>query len=365
MKRRRMLQAGLSSTVGMPLFAAIGKGSFAAAAELMQKATSSGQVESATIYMRRKGETFSWAFGGATSVNASFLLGSISKPIAIAAVMSVCDAGEFQLDDRVDKYLPEFQGDGREAITMRHLLTHVSGLPDQLPENAQLRTAHAPLSEFVSAAIGTPLLFAPGSKYSYSSMAILLACEVAQRITKKTISTLVDEVVCQPLQLEHTALGIGRLDQASLVRCQVEHAALESGAGDPATKSWDWNSDYWRGLGTPWGGVFASSGDVARFLNAFLHPQGNMLQAETARMMIRNHNPPNMKARGLGFDLGSGLDGPARDDVFGHSGSTGTLCWADPSTDSICVVLTTLPSQAITPHPCEVVSRRFAKTLGS
>ena len=365
MKRRRILQAGLSSTVGIPLFAAVKKGSFDATAEVLQKATSSGQVKSATIYVRRKGETFSWAFGGATSVNASFLLGSISKPIAIAAVMSVFDAGEFKLDDRVDKYLPEFLGDGREAITMRHLLTHISGLPDQLPDNAQLRAAHSPLSQFVTAAIATPLLFAPGSKYSYSSMAILLACEVAQRITRKSISTLVDEVVCQPLQLEHTALGVGRLDEKTLMRCQVEHAALESGAGDPTTKSWDWNSDYWRRLGTPWGGVFASSGDVARFLDAFLHPQGNMLQAETARMMIRNHNPPNMKARGLGFDLGSGLSGPTREDVFGHSGSTGTICWADPKTDSICVVLTTLPSQAITPHPCDVVSRRVAKMLGS
>ena len=72
-----------------------------------------------------------------------------------------------------------------------------------------------------------------------------------------------------------------------------------------------------------------------------------------------------LKAPGLGFDLGSDLKGPARDNVFGHSGSTGTICWADPTTDSVCVVLTTLPGRAITLHPRERVSRRVVETLDS
>ncbi|TWT56213.1 serine hydrolase domain-containing protein [Allorhodopirellula solitaria] len=363
MKRRRILHAGLSLAVAPPLLAAVREGRFDAGAEVLRKATASGQVESATMYLRQKDDVFSEAYGGAGTVDASFLLGSISKPISIAAVMSLFDAGEFKLDDRVVEFLPEFQGEGRERITMQQLMTHTSGLPDQLPENAKLRAAHSPLAEFVDAAIRTPLLFAPGGQYSYSSMAILLASEVAQRITDKPIAKLVDEVVCQPLQLKRTSLGIGRLHRESLMRCQVEHAAPESGAGDPSTKSWDWNSDYWRQLGAPWGTAFSSAGDVARFLNAFLHPQVTMLQPETARLMIQNHNPPNMRARGLGFDLGSGLNGPARNDVFGHTGSTGTICWADPATDTVCVVLTTLPGRAVTPHPRELVSSRVVESL--
>ncbi|EAQ81372.1 serine hydrolase domain-containing protein [Blastopirellula marina] len=365
MKRRQILQVGLGLTMGNSLFADVKKGRFEPAVDVLQKATASGQVESATIYVRQKDDIFSQAFGGAATVDASFLLGSITKPIAVTAIMSLLDAGEFKLDDRVVKYLPEFQGDGREAITMRQLLTHISGLPDQLPQNAKMRAAQATLSKFSAAAIRTPLLFKPGSKYSYSSMAILLASEVAQRITKQPIAMLVDQLVIQPLQLHHTALGIGRLEKDSLMRCQVEHAAPESGAGDPTTKTWDWNSDFWRRLGAPWGGAFASAGDVAKFLNAFLHPQGKMLKPETARMMIRNHNPLQMKARGLGFDLGSDLNGPVCDNVFGHSGSTGTICWADPNSDTVCVILTTLPARAITPHPRELASRHVAGALDS
>jgi CubicO group peptidase (beta-lactamase class C family) len=81
-----------------------------------------------------------------------FLLASISKPISAAAVMTLYDNGKFDLDDPARKFLPDFTGDDREKITMRPLLTHVSGLPDQLPENSKLRASHAPLSEFVEAA---------------------------------------------------------------------------------------------------------------------------------------------------------------------------------------------------------------------
>jgi CubicO group peptidase (beta-lactamase class C family) len=72
-----------------------------------------------------------------------FLLGSISKPISVTAVMTLFDQGQFQLDDRVKRFLPAFTGDGRDAVTLRHLLTHVSGLPDQLADNNELRKQHA------------------------------------------------------------------------------------------------------------------------------------------------------------------------------------------------------------------------------
>ena len=84
-------------------------------------------------------------------------------------------------------------------------------------------------------------------------MAILLATEVARRITGKPIATLVDEFVLRPLDMKHSALGVGRLQLGSLMRSQVEKAAPESGSGDPKAKNWDWNSLYWRKLGVPLG----------------------------------------------------------------------------------------------------------------
>src|SRR5260221_5032804 len=139
-----------------------------------------------------------------------FLLGSVLKPINVTAVMTLFDQGKFQLDDRVKKFLPGFTGDGRDAVTIRHLLTHVSGLPDQLANNNELRKRHAPLTEFAAHTIRTPLAFAPGTRYRYSSMGIMLAARVAELISGTDILTLVDRAVFQPLDMKHSAHGLGR-----------------------------------------------------------------------------------------------------------------------------------------------------------
>ncbi len=365
LKRRTILQAGLGLAIGTPVLAALEKGRWDAAVGVLRTAAESGQVHAAAIHVQQGDEVFASSFGAAKTSDSIFLLASISKPITIAAVMTLFDQGKFRLDDVVQKFVPEFTGDGRDDITMRQLFTHNSGLPDQLPQNSKLRASHADLAAFVDGAMRTPLLFKPGTKYSYASMGILLASEVARRISGKPIATLVDEVVCKPLRMKHSALGVGRLNAKALMRCQVANAAPESGSGNPDTKSWDWNSDYWRRLGVPWGGAHGSTADVARFLSAFLHPQGKWLKPETARMMVRNHNPAGMRSRGLGFDVGSSLGGPGkRQDVFGHTGSTGTLCWADPASDTICVILTTLPSRAANPHPRNVAAQRVAASIG-
>src|SRR5262249_22952968 len=153
-----------------PLFAALRGSRWDDAAEVLVRATAAKQVDAAALHVVHKDESFSRHFGKAASVGAMFLLGSISKPINVTAVMSLFDRGKFQLDDRVRKFLPDFKGDGRDDVTIRHLLTHVSGLPDQLSNNNELRKKHAPLTEFAEQAVRARLDFAPGTRYQYSSM---------------------------------------------------------------------------------------------------------------------------------------------------------------------------------------------------
>ena len=364
MKRRIFLKSGFALACGAPLLADMNEDKLNAVARLLQQNLESDVIEASTIYVRHRESVFSRSFGAAKSENAIYLLASISKPISVAAVMTLYDQGLFDLDEPANKYLDDFTRDGRDRITIRDLMTHISGLPDQLPENQKLRSTHKPLSEFVKYAIKTPLLFEPKTQYSYSSMAILLATEIAQRVSGKSIHELMQQAVLTPLEMKHTALGIGGLDPDSFMRCQVEKAAPESGAGSPAAKDWDWNSDYWRKLGAPWGGAHGSAADVARFLDAFMHPQGKCLKLETARLMIRNHNPNGLRPRGLGFDLGKRLGGwKTSDATFGHGGSTGTLCWADPETDTTFVILTTLPAAAVKPHPREAASKLVAEAV--
>ena len=364
MDRRTFIAGGLGTMLSTPLLAALRSGKFDAAAEVLSKAAESGHVAGSSLCVRHGKEEFGRAFGTAKSPDALFLLASVTKTLTAAAVMTLVDREKLRLEDPVLKVIPEFSTESRKKITLTHLLTHTSGLPDQLPENQALRKGHAKLSEFVEAAIRTPLLFEPGAKYSYSSMGILLASEMARRITSTDFLEFVDRAVFQPLGMKRSVMGLGKFKREEIVQNQLDHAAPESGAGDPTAKEWDWNSPYWRALGAPWGTAHASAPDVARFYAEFLHPTERMMKPETARLMIQNHNPEGFTPRGLGFAVGSGSGSPGcSEKTYGHSGSSGTLVWADPATDTVCVVLTTLPGAAAKPHPLRVASDLVAKAV--
>lgn len=361
MQRRTFLGTALAAAKASSLFAAQREGRWDAAAEVLEQATAAKQVEAAVLHVVQGGRSYTRHFGKAASGDAMFLLGSISKPINVTAVMTLFDQRKFQLDDRVKKFLPAFSGGGRDDVTIRHLLTHVSGLPDQLAVNNELRKQNAPLAAFAAEAIRTPLDFAPGARYQYSSMGILLATRIGELVSGTDILTLVDRTVFQPLDMKHSAQGLGRFKREEMVSCQMEGAAPESGSGDSQAKEWDWNSLYWRKLGAPWGGTHASAPDIARFLAEFMGGRNNVVKPETARLMTRNHNPAGFTPRGLGFAVGKESGSPGCSGrTFGHTGSTGTLCWADPASDTICVVLTSLPGRAVKPHPREVAGERVA-----
>jgi len=313
------------------------------AAKIIQTQIDNGTLGAAVLHVRHGDQITQQAFGKATP-ESMFLLGSITKPFTAVAAMVLVDRGELKLTDRAVQYLPEFSEGARQDITIAQLLTHTSGLPDQLAENNALRARHAPLADFVKGAVRTPLLFAPGTQYHYQSMGILLAAEIVERITKTPLPEFLQQQVFTPLDMSRTVLGLGKFKKADLVPMQTEHAAPESGAGDPAAKNWDWNSDYWRNLAAPWGGAHSTAADMAVFLRSFMHPDGKALRTDTARLMIQDHTPTLAAHRGIGFMVGAASLGEgcsAR--AFGHSGSTGTLAWADPATDTTFVLLTALP----------------------
>ena len=366
MKRRRFIETGLAVGLGSPLLAALRRERLDEGFEALARATRQGQVTSAVVHVIQRDTALTRTFGKVPNAEAMFLLGSISKPITVTALMSLFDRGLFKLDEPLSKFIPQFKSGQREQVTMQHLLTHVSGLPDQLPENNELRSKHASLAEFADHAVRAPLHFSPGTKYEYSSMAILLAARAAELISGTDLLNLIEKTVFQPLKMQHSAQGLGRFRLEDMVSCQTEYAAPEAGGGDPKAKDWDWNSGYWRKLGAPWGGTHASAPDVARFLAELLNETGTAVKPATARLMVKNHNAPKVTPRGLGLNIGpsAGSKG-CSEKTFGHTGSTGTLAWADPATHTICVVLTSLPARAVQPHPRDLMGEAVAASADS
>ena len=159
----------------------------------------------------------------------------------------------------------------------------------------------APLADYREGAIKAPLKFPPGTKYSYSSMGILLSAEIAQKITGKPIADLVEERVFKPLGMRRTGYGLRGRANAMTVPSQAAPAMTE--AGKKSWTGWNWNSAYWRNLGAPWGGALGSAADVAKFYDEFLWQRGRILKPETEELMKTNNSPPGVKPSGLGFDL--------------------------------------------------------------
>jgi CubicO group peptidase (beta-lactamase class C family) len=305
------------------------------AGRLIEAQVRDGTVAAAALLVRRGDFEFARGYGKAR-VDTPFLIASPTKPITVSAVTLLNERRQIGLSDPVRKYLPQFSGEGREAVTIRHLLNHTSGLPDMLPENVDLRRRHAPLSEFVARSCTTPLLFRPGAKVGYQSMGILLAAAIVEKVGGLTMPDFLARHIFGPLQMKQSSLGLGGRQIADTALCQV-----------PAEEraDWDWNSPYWRNLGAPWGGAHSTVHDLARFLAAFASDAPAPWTPATRREMLEIQTGPHRPSYGLGWVREPGAFGktcsPA---TYGHFGSTGTVFWHDPASHTTCVLLTTLPA---------------------
>jgi CubicO group peptidase (beta-lactamase class C family) len=328
---------------------------FEEASRLMRAQTDGGEVAAAVLHVRRAGQELSRAFGAAR-VDLPFLIASPTKPMTASAVLWLRDRRELALTDTVTTFLPDFRGGERGAVTIHHLLTHTSGLPDMLPENTELRCQHTPLSEFVARTCRTPLLFQPGAQVSYQSMGILLAAAIVEQVGAEPMPAFMARTLFKPLGMGQTSLGLGGRRLVETAQCQVPEAERSD---------WDWNSRYWRNLASPWGGAHATARDLGTFLEAFASTGGHVLPTATAREMRAIQTGTLRPGFGLGWQRERGAFGrTCSAETFGHFGSTGTLIWHDPATATTCVVLTTRPASGSRSSLLLPVSEIIGRTSG-
>jgi len=325
------------------------------ASGLIQSEVDSGHVGAAAILVARHGRiVLHRGFGrlsptpGAPPVSPDsvFLLASITKPVTASSLMLLAERGLVSLGDPVNRYLPGFTGGERDKVQVRDLLRHTSGLPDMLPENIELRRAHAPLSEFVRHTYATPLLFSPQSEFRYQSMGILLAAEIVERLSGMKLRDFEKTEIFDPLGMKDSSLGLGGRRISDLVSCATPGA-------DPADdQRFGPNSLYWRDMGCPWGGMHSNTTDLAILLQTFLdggvYAGKRVFSPATVRAMTSDQNAELRSPWGLGWALGRSHAWNAFGDLvsggtFGHAGATGTMAWADPETGLLCVILTNRP----------------------
>jgi serine-type D-Ala-D-Ala carboxypeptidase len=281
-----------------------------------------------------------------------YYLGSFTKIFVATLVMQQVERGAIMLTRPVADYLPACAARGKGAVTVRHLLAHASGLPDEL---AMPLETSMPLPELVAEICAQPLVFAPGTRSSYCTWGFVILAEILRLVTGRTLEELGRDELFAPLGMADSAFGCAADAAEQIVPIFDADLALHSRFNDPRVLT------AVRGDS----GAFASAGDLATFgqmmLNGGSFGNVQMLSPVTVRHMTQSQYPwgdsverlagtgeehfvtlskgLGWMVRGQGFFRGSDLMSPR---AFFHGGYLGMRVIVDPDYDLVSVFTTSV-----------------------
>jgi CubicO group peptidase (beta-lactamase class C family) len=280
-------------------------------------------------------------------------LASLTKVVATtAAAMVLTEQAKLEVDAPVSRYLPEFGGGAKDGITIRHLLTHTSGLPAGASLNADNPDAS------MRKAFALPLTSAPGERAVYSDIGFVVLWAALERAAGEPLYALLDREVYGPLKMRTATFVPGEGCDRCAPTYRLKDGTPVSGVvHDPVARK----------LGGIAGnaGLFATAADVSRYA-AMLANGGELdgvrvLEAKTIRDF--GARQPGAGTRALGWDTpgpnGSGGAGvKLSKEAFGHTGYTGTSLWVDPERGTWAVLLSNRTYAPRAPNTMQSLRRK-------
>lgn len=163
----------------------------------------SGELPRAVSVRMKDGVAKFECFGGAAT-NEVMWMASMTKGVTAAAVLTLVDQKKLALNDRVSKFFPSFDTDEKREITVRQLLSHVSGLAGDAEIETRVRERAKTLAELPEVVAAIPLASKPGTTYAYSSIGFDLAGALVEKVVGKTFDAYLDETFFKPLGMTDT-----------------------------------------------------------------------------------------------------------------------------------------------------------------
>ncbi|HTM63432.1 MAG TPA: serine hydrolase domain-containing protein [Gammaproteobacteria bacterium] len=279
---------------------------------------------------------------------------SLTKVLVTApAVMQLVEKGKLNLDAKAADYWPEFAAAGKKDITVKMLLTHVSGLAPVIPSPelnsilpAEKRTPNAISWRGKQAALQYILDLhpdhQPNSKFVYSDINFIILSELIERVSGERLHDYAHKHIFQPLKMHNSFFLPPPSRRQEIAPTEIINSELRWGeVHDPTA----WLMGGVAGMA----GVFSTAADIGIFAEMILqngrYDGGKqLLTAESVAAMTSPQNPPDVaELRGLGWDIRSPYScggSYVSDKSFGHTGYTGTSLWIDPVNQSWLVILT-------------------------
>lgn len=269
-------------------------------------------------------------------------LASVSKVMGTTtSVMRLVEEGRISLQDRVSTYIPEFSGGDRDSVTIRHLLTHTSGLAPFRVYVDSIRTRE----EILNAVRNEPLVNRPGEKYVYSDLGFILLGEIVGQVSGKRLDRYVRDTFFYPMGMataHYNPRKVGRwlaeLPPPTEIDTVYDRGVVQGQVHDERAFFMDGVAGH--------AGLFGSSRDLAIWSTMLLQggAYGNQrfLKPETIAQFTSRQD--TLSGRGLGFDKKTRPNSTAGtltgDQTFGHTGFTGTSIWIDPEEEVAIIILT-------------------------
>jgi beta-glucosidase-like glycosyl hydrolase/CubicO group peptidase (beta-lactamase class C family) len=266
-------------------------------------------------------------------------LASLTKVVA-TTTMAMILVGEdrLDLDAPVQDFLPLFVGPGKETVTVRHLLTHSSGIDWWAPLYEELRGHEA----YVERIQAMDLVYEPGSQSKYSDLGLILLGEILERLAGEPLDAFVRRRVFEPLGMADTLFRPG----ADLV-ARIAPTERDEWRGRLVRGEVHDENAFALGGVAPHAGLFSAAPDLSRFaqmiLNGGVFEHRRIVPRWVVREFTRRAGVPE-STRALGWDTKSAEGSSAgtlfSPSSFGHTGFTGTSIWIDPERELFVILLT-------------------------
>ena len=310
-------------------------------AEFTQSEIQSGRMPGAVVLVGNRTEVlYRQAFGQRAlqpaplpmTANTRFDLASLTKAVATTtAVMQLVERRKLHLDDPVAKYWPQFARNSKNAITLRQLLTHYSGLRADL----DLSSKWSGYGSALSLIVAEKPISTPGEKYLYSDINFEILGELVRRVSGQALDVYCAKHIFQPLRMKNTAFKPSTAQQSDIAPTEYLGRVHDQTA-------------YRMGGVAGHAGLFSTADDLANFARMLLNGGSEngvrILNRKSVEEMSIPQSPPGKgKLRGLGWNLAAPFVSNREQLLpvgsYGHLGYTGTMLWIDPVSKTYVIVL--------------------------
>ena len=261
-------------------------------------------------------------------------MASLTKVVGTtSAVMQFVESGRIALDAPVQRYLPAWTGRNKEKVTIRHLLTHTSGLPSFKPYDT-LTTDPDSMAKLMFA---TPLDTTPGARMVYSDIGAYTFGRVVEEVSGQSLDLYLHDHVFEPLGMHETMFR-----PPIALRPRIAPTEIDPKRGGLVRGMVHDERAYYLGGVSAHAGLFSSAHDLARFARMYL--SGGQLDGVRifSAATIRTFTTRQVEARALGWEKPNGTNSAGHrmpENAFGHTGFTGTSIWMDPDDDVFVILL--------------------------